>query len=176
MIVASRLKLGACVQARTALYSASSSAPACYTEPPQASRPSVTITGARRRAARCSAGEAAASVGLIGGNTKGFALSFPNRNRRPRVAAAARPLARARHRFRFSLPLPSSPEGRPHAAGSAAFSRKEGTMTDFLLQYRACGAECRDDYLRSVAHDNGLSLACVRRIADRLGERETSGR
>jgi hypothetical protein len=45
-------------------------------------------------------------------------------------------------------------------------------MTDLLLQYRACGAECRDDYLRQVAHDNGLPLACVRRIADRLGERE----
>ena len=45
-------------------------------------------------------------------------------------------------------------------------------MTDLLLQYRACGAECRDDYLRQVAHENGLPLACVRRIADRLGERE----
>jgi hypothetical protein len=48
-------------------------------------------------------------------------------------------------------------------------------MTDLLLQYRACGAECRDDYLRQVAHDNGLPLACVRRIADRLGEREDFG-
>ena len=48
-------------------------------------------------------------------------------------------------------------------------------MTDLLLQYRACGAECRDDYLRSVAHDNGLSLACVRKIADRLGESEDFG-
>ena len=45
-------------------------------------------------------------------------------------------------------------------------------MTDLLLQYRACGAECRDDYLRQVAHDNGLPLACVRMIVDRLGERE----
>lgn len=45
-------------------------------------------------------------------------------------------------------------------------------MTDLLLQYRACGAECRDDDLRQVAHDNGLPLACVRRIADRLGESE----
>lgn len=45
-------------------------------------------------------------------------------------------------------------------------------MTDLLLQYRACGAECRDDYLRQVAHDNGLPLACVQRIADHLGERE----
>jgi hypothetical protein len=48
-------------------------------------------------------------------------------------------------------------------------------MVDLLLQYRARGAECRDDYLRSVAHDNGLPLACVRRIADRLGEREDFG-
>lgn len=48
-------------------------------------------------------------------------------------------------------------------------------MPDFLLQYRACGAECRDDYLRSVAHDNGSLLACVRRLADRLGEREDFG-
>lgn len=48
-------------------------------------------------------------------------------------------------------------------------------MTDLLLQYRACGAECRDDYLRQVAHENGLPLACVRRIADRLGEREDFG-
>lgn len=45
-------------------------------------------------------------------------------------------------------------------------------MADLLLQYRACGAECRDDYLRQVAHDNGLPLASVRRIAERLGECE----
>lgn len=48
-------------------------------------------------------------------------------------------------------------------------------MDDLLLQYRACGAECRDDYLRQVAHDNGLPLARVRRIADQLGEREDFG-
>jgi len=48
-------------------------------------------------------------------------------------------------------------------------------MSDLLLQYRACGAECRDDYLRQVAHGNGLPLTCVRRIADRLGEREDFG-
>ena len=48
-------------------------------------------------------------------------------------------------------------------------------MTDLLLQYRACGAECRDDYLRDVANENGLQLACVRKIADRLGEREDFG-
>lgn len=48
-------------------------------------------------------------------------------------------------------------------------------MTDLLLGYRACGAECRDDYLRQVANENGLPLACVRKIADRLGEREDFG-
>ena len=48
-------------------------------------------------------------------------------------------------------------------------------MTDLTLMYRACGAECRDDYLRDVANENGLPIACVRRIADRLGEREDFG-
>lgn len=48
-------------------------------------------------------------------------------------------------------------------------------MTDLLLQYRACGAESRDDYLRGVADENGLPIACVRKIADRLGEREDFG-
>ena len=48
-------------------------------------------------------------------------------------------------------------------------------MTDLLLSYRACGAECRDDYLRDVANESGLSLACVRKIADHLGEREDFG-
>jgi hypothetical protein len=48
-------------------------------------------------------------------------------------------------------------------------------MTDLLLSYRACGAECRDDYLRSVATDNGLPIACVQNIANRLGEREDFG-
>lgn len=48
-------------------------------------------------------------------------------------------------------------------------------LTDLLLQYRACGAECRDDYLRQVAHEYGLPLTCVQRIADRLGDREDFG-
>ena len=48
-------------------------------------------------------------------------------------------------------------------------------MTDLLLNYRAYGAECRDDYLRSVANENRLPLECVRKIADRLGEREDFG-
>ena len=54
---------------------------------------------------------------------------------------------------------------------------KEGRfeMTDLLLNYRACGAECRDDYLRDIANENGLPLECVRKIADRLGEREDFG-
>jgi hypothetical protein len=56
-------------------------------------------------------------------------------------------------------------------------SAEEGRqkMIDLLLQYRACGAECREDYLRDVANENGLPLACVRKIADRLGEREDFG-
>ena len=48
-------------------------------------------------------------------------------------------------------------------------------MCDLQLMYRACGAECRDDYLRELANENGLSIACVRKIADRLGEREDFG-
>ena len=48
-------------------------------------------------------------------------------------------------------------------------------MTDLLLNYRACGAECRDDYLREIANENGLPIAWVRKIADRLGEREDFG-
>lgn len=48
-------------------------------------------------------------------------------------------------------------------------------MCDLTLMYRACGAESRDDYLRDVANENGLPLECVRRIADRLGEREDFG-
>jgi predicted amidohydrolase len=45
-------------------------------------------------------------------------------------------------------------------------------MDDLLLMYRACGAETRDDYLRSVAHENGLPVAAVNRLADQLGEKE----
>ena len=48
-------------------------------------------------------------------------------------------------------------------------------MYDLQLMYRECGAETRDDYLRELANENGLPLACVRRIADRLGEREDFG-
>jgi hypothetical protein len=48
-------------------------------------------------------------------------------------------------------------------------------MGDLQLMYRECGAETRDDYLRDLANENGLPLDCVRRIADRLGEREDFG-
>ena len=48
-------------------------------------------------------------------------------------------------------------------------------MRDLQLLYRECGAETRDDYLRDVANENGLPIACVRKIADRLGEREDFG-
>ena len=48
-------------------------------------------------------------------------------------------------------------------------------MCDLQLMYRECGAETRDDYLRDVANENGLQIACVRKIADRLGEREDFG-
>ena len=48
-------------------------------------------------------------------------------------------------------------------------------MCDLQLMYRECGAETRDDYLRGIANENGLPLECVRKIADRLGEREDFG-
>ena len=48
-------------------------------------------------------------------------------------------------------------------------------MFDLTLRYRECGAECRDDWLRMLARDNGLPLADVQRAADRLGEREDFG-
>ena len=48
-------------------------------------------------------------------------------------------------------------------------------MRDLQLLYRECGAETRDDYLRGIANENGLPIACVRKIADRLGEREDFG-
>ncbi len=48
-------------------------------------------------------------------------------------------------------------------------------MMDLMLQYRACGAETREDYLRGVANENGLPFECVQRMADQLGEREDFG-
>jgi hypothetical protein len=52
---------------------------------------------------------------------------------------------------------------------------KDGKMDDLQLMYRACGAETRDDYLRIIAEDNGLPVATVQRLADRLGEKEDFG-
>lgn len=48
-------------------------------------------------------------------------------------------------------------------------------MLDLMLQYRACGAETREDYLRYVANENGLPFECVMDLANRLGEREDFG-
>ena len=42
-------------------------------------------------------------------------------------------------------------------------------MDDVLLMYRACGAECREDWLRLLADENGMPLAEVQRAADRFG-------
>lgn len=42
-------------------------------------------------------------------------------------------------------------------------------MDDVLLMYRACGAECREDWLRLLAVENGLQLAEVQRAADLFG-------
>ena len=53
--------------------------------------------------------------------------------------------------------------------------RMEDEMGDLLLRYRECGAETREDYLRKLANDNGLPFECVRRLADRLGERQDFG-
>jgi len=49
-------------------------------------------------------------------------------------------------------------------------------MGDQILNYRACGAECREDWLRLLACDNGLPLVEVQRAADRFGEAEDFGR
>ena len=49
-------------------------------------------------------------------------------------------------------------------------------MFDLTLRYRECGAECREDWLRMLACENGLLLAEVQRAADRFGEREDFGR
>jgi hypothetical protein len=61
------------------------------------------------------------------------------------------------------------------AVGHAAFSRRVWDMSDLLLMYRAVGAETREDYLRGLAEENGLPFPCVRRLADRLGERQDFG-
>ena len=38
-------------------------------------------------------------------------------------------------------------------------------MFDLTLRYRECGAECREDWLRMLACENGLPLADVQRAA-----------
>lgn len=48
-------------------------------------------------------------------------------------------------------------------------------MGDLILNYRACGAECREDWLRMLANDNGLPLCLVQQAADRFGEAEEFG-
>ncbi len=48
-------------------------------------------------------------------------------------------------------------------------------MCDLQLMYRECGAETRDGYLRGIANENCVPIACARKIADRLGEREDFG-
>ena len=48
-------------------------------------------------------------------------------------------------------------------------------MEDTVLMYRACGAECREDWLRMLANDNGLPLETVMDAADRLGSTEDFG-
>lgn len=49
-------------------------------------------------------------------------------------------------------------------------------MQDLVLMYREIGHETREDYLREVAHDHGLSYDCVKSIAARLGEAEDFGK
>ena len=48
-------------------------------------------------------------------------------------------------------------------------------MGDLILNYRACGAECREDWLRMLANENGLLFCTVQRLAEELGEREDFG-
>ena len=48
-------------------------------------------------------------------------------------------------------------------------------MGDLILNYRACGAECREDWLRMLANDNGLPFGAVQRLAEKLGERQDFG-
>lgn len=48
-------------------------------------------------------------------------------------------------------------------------------MGDLILNYRACGVECREDWLRMLANENGLPFGIVQRLAEELGEREDFG-
>ena len=48
-------------------------------------------------------------------------------------------------------------------------------MGDLILNYRACGAECREDWLRMLANENGLPFGTVRQAAEHFGEAEEFG-
>ena len=48
-------------------------------------------------------------------------------------------------------------------------------MSDLILNYRACGAECREDWLRMLANENGLPLCLVQQAAEHFGEAEEFG-
>lgn len=48
-------------------------------------------------------------------------------------------------------------------------------MVDLILNYRACGAECREDWLRMRVDENGLPFGTVQRLAAELGEHESFG-
>jgi len=51
----------------------------------------------------------------------------------------------------------------------------EQKMGDLMLNYRACGVECREDWLRMLANENGLLFGAVQRLAEKLGERQDFG-
>jgi hypothetical protein len=42
-------------------------------------------------------------------------------------------------------------------------------MGDLTLNYRACGAECREDWLRMLANENGLPFGMVQQFAEECG-------
>lgn len=48
-------------------------------------------------------------------------------------------------------------------------------MGDLILNYRACGAECSEDWLRMLANENGMPFGTVLRLAEELGEQEDFG-
>lgn len=48
-------------------------------------------------------------------------------------------------------------------------------MGDLILNYRACGAECREDWLRMLANENGLPFGAAQRLAEKLGEGQDFG-
>lgn len=55
------------------------------------------------------------------------------------------------------------------------FAGRRQTLGHLILNYRACGAECREDWLRMLANENGLPFMTVQRLAEELGEREDFG-